>query len=76
MSLHLVIEDPSPCPTCGGEGGYWVDEEHGPTYHFPCRDCRCEVCAKPTSTPPLCEWHQREQDDEDAAKAYREGRYE
>jgi len=36
----------------------------------------CEHCSQPTSTPPLCERHQREQDDEGAAKAWREGRYE
>ena len=36
----------------------------------------CEQCSQPTSTPPLCEAHQRELDDEDAAKAWREGRYE
>jgi len=36
----------------------------------------CEVCGDTTETAPLCERHQREQDDEDAARAYREGRYE
>lgn len=36
----------------------------------------CEVCGQTTETPPLCASCDERQADEDAAKAYREGRYE
>jgi len=48
------VPELAPCPRCDGEGGFWVDEEHGPTYHFPCPQCRCEVCGDTTETAPLC----------------------
>jgi hypothetical protein len=55
VSLHLVIEDPTPeptaCPVCEGEraicdgtGMFWE----------PCFNCCCDVCGDTTETAPLC----------------------
>ena len=58
MSLHLVIEDntedpqvpePTACPVC--EDDFVIGDE---TAYRPCFNCCCEVCWKPTDTPPLC----------------------
>lgn len=71
-----TVPAPTVCPRCDGSrtealiwtGRGWRDVR--------CGDCCCEVCGDPTDTPPLCERHQREQDDLEAAKAWREGRHE
>jgi len=55
VSLHLVIEDPSPCSTCKGnqvllyDGLFGLDRDE-----VPCPDCCCEVCGDTTETAPLC----------------------
>ena len=72
---------PTVCPTCEGneEVGSLVRDHDGAVIEIlflPCPDCCCEVCGEPTPTPPLCETHQRENDDAAATKAWREGRYE
>ena len=65
------------CTTCEGESVIKVRSRFGRLiWAESCPDCCCSVCGEPTSTPPLCADHQREQDDREAAKAYREGRYE
>jgi len=79
VSLHLVIDDPSPCATCHGDG--WINQPMawgGHTYEAICPDCKCSECGMSTETPPQCrDCHEAERRaDEDAAKAYREGRYE
>ena len=92
MSLHLVIEDntedpqvpePTVCPTCEGEGVIDISvsgrDRLGEWRHdiaAPCPDCCCTTCRTTTDTPPLCSDCSQRQDDRDAAKAYREGRYE
>jgi hypothetical protein len=65
MSLHLVICDntedplePTVCPTCEGE-----QVIYDYSYILACPDCCCEVCGRPTSTPPLCAECDKEQTD-------------
>lgn len=69
----MTAPTPIVCPRCDGSrvqalrwAGNWSLE--------PCEECCCTACGRTTDTPPLCERHQREKDDLDAAKAWREGR--
>ena len=55
----MTVPEPSVCATCDGERVVAEDClkpecRSCPTATLPCPDCCCEVCGKPTDTPPEC----------------------
>lgn len=77
----MTAPEPTVCPACEGneEVGSLVRDHGGAVVEIlflPCPDYCCSTCGEPTETPPICARCSQRQADDDAAKAYREGRYE
>ena len=53
LDLHVAVEEPSPCDVCEGDGIVNVASVIR-TQWAPCPGCRCQICGKPTDTPPEC----------------------